>query len=87
MNLNELRISDLNIGASKFPQLGGMLRMSKLMLKSCNISGKIPHYLAKFPELKLLYTLCPIILGSSSDKDGLFADHEDVKSIDYLLIS
>ncbi|KAL8460746.1 hypothetical protein ACS0TY_032309 [Phlomoides rotata] len=53
-NLNELRISDLNIGASKFPQLGGMLRMSKLMLRSCNISGKIPHYLAKFPLLKLL---------------------------------
>ncbi|KAL8502240.1 hypothetical protein ACS0TY_021382 [Phlomoides rotata] len=33
------------------------------------------------------YTLCPIILGSSADKDGLFADHEDVKSISYLLIS
>ncbi|KAL8506830.1 hypothetical protein ACS0TY_017645 [Phlomoides rotata] len=30
------------------------MNLNELMLRSCNITGKIPHYLAKFPELKLL---------------------------------
>ncbi|VFQ97087.1 unnamed protein product [Cuscuta campestris] len=39
----ELRISDLNGGgASRFPALNSMTGMKKLMLKGCNIFGRIP---------------------------------------------
>ncbi|XP_031120521.1 probable LRR receptor-like serine/threonine-protein kinase At1g07650 isoform X2 [Ipomoea triloba] len=42
-NLIELRISDLNGGGvSRFPTLKQMTNMTKLMLRRCNMSGKIP---------------------------------------------
>ncbi|KAL9146168.1 hypothetical protein ABFS82_13G092200 [Erythranthe guttata] len=53
-NLTEVRISDLNGGASEFPQLRDMRGMKKLMLRSCNIFGKIPIYLADMSELQTL---------------------------------
>ncbi|KAK4399285.1 putative LRR receptor-like serine/threonine-protein kinase [Sesamum angolense] len=53
-NLSELRISDLNGGASEFPLLKDMLKMNKLMLRSCNISGKIPSYLVQMSALMIL---------------------------------
>ncbi|KAH7841347.1 hypothetical protein Vadar_028633 [Vaccinium darrowii] len=48
-NLIELRITDLNGGASNFPQLEDMTAMTKLTLRSCNISGPIPSYLVNLP--------------------------------------
>ncbi|KAG8385384.1 hypothetical protein BUALT_Bualt03G0037400 [Buddleja alternifolia] len=48
------RISDLHGGASEFPQLRNMIKMHNLMLRSCNISGKIPPYLVNMPNLKTL---------------------------------
>ncbi|XP_019190166.1 PREDICTED: probable LRR receptor-like serine/threonine-protein kinase At1g07650 [Ipomoea nil] len=41
-SLTELRISDLNGGVSRFPTLNNMTGMKTLMLRRCNISGKIP---------------------------------------------
>ncbi|CAL5346235.1 unnamed protein product [Camellia sinensis] len=56
-NLTELRISDLNGGASKFPALGNMKAMTKLMLRNCNISGSIPDNLVNLTlkQLDLSY--------------------------------
>ncbi|XP_019198423.1 PREDICTED: probable leucine-rich repeat receptor-like serine/threonine-protein kinase At3g14840 [Ipomoea nil] len=42
-SLTELRISDLNGGVSRFPTLNGMTNMTNLMLRRCNINGKIPN--------------------------------------------
>ncbi|KAH6796315.1 hypothetical protein C2S51_037301 [Perilla frutescens var. frutescens] len=53
-NLTELRIMTLNGEASEFPQLGNMTGMTKLLLSSCNIFGKIPKFLANMPNLRLL---------------------------------
>ncbi|XP_019190177.1 PREDICTED: probable leucine-rich repeat receptor-like serine/threonine-protein kinase At3g14840 [Ipomoea nil] len=50
----ELRISDLNGGGvSRFPTLKHMTNMTKLMLRRCNISGKIPD-LANMNSLQQL---------------------------------
>ncbi|MCD7471791.1 hypothetical protein HAX54_012459 [Datura stramonium] len=53
-SLNELRISDLNGGASEFPPLTNMTNMTKLVLRSCNIHGKIPDSVAEMTELRFL---------------------------------
>ncbi|KAM3700704.1 hypothetical protein ACJW31_05G119000 [Castanea mollissima] len=53
-NLTELRISDLVGGDSKFPNLGSSTRMSRLMLKSCNISGPIPPSIQNMTQLQTL---------------------------------
>ncbi|GMP72066.1 hypothetical protein CsSME_00030231 [Camellia sinensis var. sinensis] len=53
LNLTEIRITDLNGGASEFPKLENMTALEKLMLRNCNISGTIPVYLASF-RLKVL---------------------------------
>ncbi|CAI9760143.1 unnamed protein product [Fraxinus pennsylvanica] len=50
-NLTELRIGDLNGGASEFPLLRDMKRMQMLMLRSCKLSGNIPGDLS-FNKLK-----------------------------------
>ncbi|KAL6538927.1 hypothetical protein OROMI_025253 [Orobanche minor] len=39
LNLTQLRISDLGGGDSEFPNLGNMIGMTRLMLRSCNIYG------------------------------------------------
>ncbi|XP_019198485.1 PREDICTED: probable leucine-rich repeat receptor-like serine/threonine-protein kinase At3g14840 [Ipomoea nil] len=50
----ELRISDLNGGGvSRFPTFTNMTAMTKLMLRGCNISGKIPD-LASMKSLEQL---------------------------------
>ncbi|GAA0166445.1 hypothetical protein LIER_43757 [Lithospermum erythrorhizon] len=53
-NLTELRISDLNGEGSDFPQLGHMTEMTRLMLRSCNISGKIPTDILQMSHLQIL---------------------------------
>ncbi|XP_019198532.1 PREDICTED: probable leucine-rich repeat receptor-like serine/threonine-protein kinase At3g14840 [Ipomoea nil] len=52
-SLREFRISELNGGVSHFPILNNMTKMEKLMLRRCNISGKIPD-LANMTGLKQL---------------------------------
>ncbi|PHU26039.1 hypothetical protein BC332_04371 [Capsicum chinense] len=52
--MNELRISDLTGSASEFPPLENMTGLTRLMLRNCNISGKIPPYIANMPQLKIL---------------------------------
>ncbi|XP_031120627.1 probable leucine-rich repeat receptor-like serine/threonine-protein kinase At3g14840 isoform X2 [Ipomoea triloba] len=52
-SLTELRISELNGGVSHFPILNDMTKMEMLMLRRCNISGKIPD-LAHMAGLKHL---------------------------------
>ncbi|CAI9773251.1 unnamed protein product [Fraxinus pennsylvanica] len=71
-NLTELRISDLNGGASKtFPLLRDMKMMEKLMLRSCNISGSIPSYLANMTGLRYLDLSFNKIKGEVPNLDGL----------------
>ncbi|KAI8000726.1 putative LRR receptor-like serine/threonine-protein kinase [Camellia lanceoleosa] len=65
-NLTEIRITDLNGGASEFPKLENMTALEKLMLRNCNISGTIPVYLASFP-LKVLYLTRNLLNGSIPD--------------------
>ncbi|CAA2996104.1 probable LRR receptor-like serine threonine-kinase At1g07650 isoform X2 [Olea europaea subsp. europaea] len=50
-NLRDLRISDLNGGASEFPLLKDMRSLMYLTLRSCNITGSIPNYLADIGSL------------------------------------
>ncbi|CAK9148056.1 unnamed protein product [Ilex paraguariensis] len=53
-NLTELRISDLHGGSSIFPLRSNMTGMKRLMLRSCNISGTIPNYIAQMKGLQYL---------------------------------
>ncbi|MCE3051543.1 hypothetical protein HAX54_050117 [Datura stramonium] len=53
-SLNELRISDLTGGPSEFPPLRNAADMTKLILRSCNIHGKIPDFVADMSKLRFL---------------------------------
>ncbi|KAK4347286.1 hypothetical protein RND71_033625 [Anisodus tanguticus] len=53
-SLIELRISDLTGGASEFPPLRNMTGMTKLLLRRCNIHGKIPDFVADMSKLQFL---------------------------------
>ncbi|CAA2958694.1 probable LRR receptor-like serine threonine-kinase At1g07650 isoform X2 [Olea europaea subsp. europaea] len=53
-NLRDLRISDLNGGASEFPLLKDMRSLMYLTLRSCNITGSIPNYLADIGSLNTI---------------------------------
>ncbi|CAL5410044.1 unnamed protein product [Camellia sinensis] len=68
-NLTEIRITDLNGGASEFPKLENMTALEKLMLRNCDISGTIPVYLASFP-LKVLDLSFNRLEGNISNFDG-----------------
>ncbi|KAK8592444.1 hypothetical protein V6N13_063022 [Hibiscus sabdariffa] len=48
-SLVELRISDLHGEGSRFPNLQNMKNLSRLVLRSCNISGPIPPYIWEMP--------------------------------------
>ncbi|MCD9646968.1 hypothetical protein HAX54_037233 [Datura stramonium] len=52
--MNELIISDLTGSSSEFPPLENMKGLTRLMLRNCNISGKIPSYIANMSQLKIL---------------------------------
>ncbi|XP_010247771.1 PREDICTED: probable leucine-rich repeat receptor-like serine/threonine-protein kinase At3g14840 [Nelumbo nucifera] len=52
-NLTDIRISDINGPDTSFPSLGKM-NLTTLMLKSCNIIGELPPYLAKMRQLTTL---------------------------------
>ncbi|GLT46361.1 hypothetical protein SLA2020_201220 [Shorea laevis] len=54
-NLTDLRISDLNGNdQEEFPPLNSMLKLRTLILRSCNIGGKLPDYLGKMTSLMRL---------------------------------
>ncbi|RWR96267.1 putative leucine-rich repeat receptor-like serine/threonine-protein kinase isoform X1 [Cinnamomum micranthum f. kanehirae] len=60
------RISDINGMASAFPLLSNMKEMNRLILRNCNLTGRIPEYIwamAKLGTLDLSYNNCT--LGSS----------------------
>ncbi|XP_058100926.1 probable LRR receptor-like serine/threonine-protein kinase At1g53430 isoform X1 [Magnolia sinica] len=52
--LKELRISDLDGPSMPFPNLEKMTKMKRLVLRNCSISDKIPLYIGKWEDLKLL---------------------------------
>ncbi|XP_060194552.1 probable LRR receptor-like serine/threonine-protein kinase At1g07650 isoform X2 [Lycium barbarum] len=70
-SLNELRISDLKGGASKFPPLRNMTGMTKLVLRSCNIQGNIPDFLAEMSELRFLDLSFNKLEGGIANLEGL----------------
>ncbi|KAH9779296.1 putative leucine-rich repeat receptor-like serine/threonine-protein kinase [Citrus sinensis] len=49
--LTDLRISDLNGTEAPFPPLDKMKKMKTLILRSCNISGKLPDYLGLMTDV------------------------------------
>ncbi|XP_024160404.1 probable leucine-rich repeat receptor-like serine/threonine-protein kinase At3g14840 isoform X2 [Rosa chinensis] len=51
--LTELRISDLNGKGSEFPLLNETTNLTRLMLRSCNLSGRIPDYISAVKSLKM----------------------------------
>ncbi|KAK2368162.1 putative leucine-rich repeat receptor serine/threonine-protein kinase [Trifolium repens] len=52
-NLVELRISDLNGSEyAPLPQLQNMTLLNRLILRNCNINGKLPEYIVKMTTLK-----------------------------------
>ncbi|XP_039170863.1 probable leucine-rich repeat receptor-like serine/threonine-protein kinase At3g14840 [Eucalyptus grandis] len=51
--LSDLRISDLNGPESRVPQLSSTI-IERLILRSCNLTGELPGYLAGMTQLKIL---------------------------------
>ncbi|CAH9137938.1 unnamed protein product [Cuscuta epithymum] len=70
-NLTELRISDLNGGVSVFPWLKNMTTMQKLMLRSCNLSRKIPDFVGSMTPLRSLDLSFNNLEGEIPSLDGL----------------
>lgn len=52
-NMSELRISDLRGKQMQFPNLQGLTKMKRLILRNCSLVGPIPKYIGAMP-LKLL---------------------------------
>ncbi|XP_022715709.1 probable LRR receptor-like serine/threonine-protein kinase At1g07650 [Durio zibethinus] len=70
-NLTELRISDLPGEGSKFPNLENMKNMYRLMLRSCNISGRIPDFIWEFSKLQILDLTFNKLEGNILDSESL----------------
>ncbi|GMI65884.1 LysM RLK1-interacting kinase 1 [Hibiscus trionum] len=52
--LTDLRISDLRGTDATFPPLSSMKKMKILILRSCNLFGKLPDYFGDMTTLKTL---------------------------------
>ncbi|KAH9779324.1 putative leucine-rich repeat receptor-like serine/threonine-protein kinase [Citrus sinensis] len=77
LNLEKLRISDLNGPEATFPQLGNM-KMTKLILRNCNITGELPRYLGKMTKLKVLD------LSFSRLRGQIPSNFDDLYDVDYI---
>ncbi|KAH9779314.1 putative leucine-rich repeat receptor-like serine/threonine-protein kinase [Citrus sinensis] len=75
--LEKLRISDLNGPEATFPQLGNM-KMTKLILRNCNITGELPRYLGKMTKLKVLD------LSFSRLRGQIPSNFDDLYDVDYI---
>ncbi|XP_060194541.1 probable LRR receptor-like serine/threonine-protein kinase At1g07650 isoform X3 [Lycium barbarum] len=69
--MNDLRISDLTGSASEFPPLENMTGLIRLILRNCNISGKIPSYIANMSQLKVLDLSFNRLEGQVPNLEGL----------------
>ncbi|KAG5540704.1 hypothetical protein RHGRI_020814 [Rhododendron griersonianum] len=58
INLEELRISDLNGSDMTFPDLQNMTKLETLVLRNCLITGPIPDYIGDLPKLKYFGFVC-----------------------------
>ncbi|KDO42406.1 hypothetical protein CISIN_1g0044002mg, partial [Citrus sinensis] len=76
-NLTDLRISDLNGPEATFPQLGNM-KMTKLILRNCNITGELPRYLGKMTKLKVLD------LSFNRLRGQIPSNFDDLYDVDYI---
>ncbi|XP_068666649.1 probable leucine-rich repeat receptor-like serine/threonine-protein kinase At3g14840 [Aristolochia californica] len=52
--VTDMRISDINGPASAFPSLSEMKNMKTLILRNCNLTGKISDFIGEMMELKTL---------------------------------
>ncbi|XP_022941244.1 probable leucine-rich repeat receptor-like serine/threonine-protein kinase At3g14840 [Cucurbita moschata] len=52
--LSDLRISDLSGAPSPFPRLRNLEDITILILRSCNITGRLPNFLDRMPSLRIL---------------------------------
>ncbi|KAH9723416.1 putative leucine-rich repeat receptor-like serine/threonine-protein kinase [Citrus sinensis] len=75
--LEKLRISDLNGPEATFPQLGNM-KMTKLILRNCNITGELPRYLGKMTKLKVLD------LSFNRLRGQIPSNFDDLYDVDYI---
>ncbi|KAH9723415.1 putative leucine-rich repeat receptor-like serine/threonine-protein kinase [Citrus sinensis] len=81
LNLEKLRISDLNGPEATFPQLGNM-KMTKLILRNCNITGELPRYLGKMTKLKVL--LVQTDLSFNRLRGQIPSNFDDLYDVDYI---
>ncbi|XVF87260.1 hypothetical protein PTKIN_Ptkin18bG0104700 [Pterospermum kingtungense] len=54
VNLKQLRISDINGTSQVFPDLGNMTGLTHIVLRNCNLFGKIPAYIWRMNKLNML---------------------------------
>ncbi|KAJ4726500.1 putative Kinase [Melia azedarach] len=81
-NLDELRISDLRgSSSSPFPDLQGMTKMSRLMLRNCLIMDTIPEYIGDMTDLKILDLSFNKLTGT------IPRTLQNLKAIDYMFLS
>ncbi|KAI9083596.1 hypothetical protein K1719_034538 [Acacia pycnantha] len=67
-NLIELRISDLSgTTTTKFPDLGSLMSLQRLILRNCLITGPIPKYIGQMKNLKTLDLSFNKLTGSIPD--------------------
>ncbi|XP_024028525.1 probable leucine-rich repeat receptor-like serine/threonine-protein kinase At3g14840 [Morus notabilis] len=79
-NLTELRISDLNGESSDFPDLTNMTNLETLMLRSCNLRGRIPENIRTLESLSVLDL-------SFNKLEGEIPDFENIMRLDTLYLT
>ncbi|KAL3733931.1 hypothetical protein ACJRO7_023307 [Eucalyptus globulus] len=78
--LSDLRISDLNGPESRVPQLSSTI-IERLILRSCNLTGELPGYLAGMTQLKILDLSFNKLSGEIPDNFSSLAD------VDYIYLT
>ncbi|TYI96146.1 hypothetical protein E1A91_D01G050000v1 [Gossypium mustelinum] len=79
--LTDLRISDLNGTDATFPPLSTMKKLKILILRSCNLIGKLPDYLGNMTKLKTLDLSFNKLSGEIPDS------FSNIRDVDYLYLT
>ncbi|PPR81260.1 hypothetical protein GOBAR_AA39454 [Gossypium barbadense] len=79
--LTDLRISDLNGTDATFPPLSSMKKLKILILRSCNLIGKLPDYLGNLTKLKTLDLSFNKLSGEIPES------FSNIRDVDYLYLT
>ncbi|XP_045801020.1 probable leucine-rich repeat receptor-like serine/threonine-protein kinase At3g14840 [Trifolium pratense] len=81
-NLTDLRISDLKgTESSPFPQLNNLTLLNRLILRNCNINGKLPEYIGNLKALKHLD------LSFNKLSGPIPRSYADINSLKYIFLT